>query len=486
MPHPMLLFGYLIVIVIVLSAVFSFMGTMLTNPTNGQEIRAFNLLSTDGLIYWGSSFVDNYQGFPVLAIVLIMGVATGLCEKTGFFTTAIKMSLSNVKGNGLVFFISFVSMFGVVIGDAAMILIPTLAAAIFYGTGRNPVAGILCAYAAVGASFGVQLIPGSSFDPTLTPITIAAARLMDPSYDMPLLSGYYLLFTMGLIVPIVNTIITVKIIEPKLGPYTGTPEDVENKSDLTAEERTAAKKAGLAVAIYLACLFIACIPSGSFLRNPQTGSLVVGAPLMASLRTILVLLFLIPGLVYGIALKKITCTKDFYDMLVASMKGLAGFAVLGIVIGQFLALFAKSNLGAMLSIAGGDALKTANMPFQLIVIIFFIFVVLINLLIISGGTKYLIFAPIFVPMFMQLGLHPTLVQVVYKIGDGMTNALSPLNSMFIVLLALCTKYDKKVGMGTIFSSMLPYSIANTIIATIVILVWITLGLPLGIEGRVFL
>lgn len=485
MPHPMLLFGYLILIVMVLSAVFSIMGSMLINPANGQEIRAFNLLSIDGLLFWSATFIDNYQAFPVLAIVLIMGLATGLCEKTGFFTTAIKMSLANVKGSGLVFVISFVSMFGVVIGDAAMILIPTLAAAIFYGTGRNPIAGILCAYAAVGASFGVQLIPGS-FDPTLTPITIAAARLMDPSYDMPLLSGYYLLFVMGLIIPVINTIITVKIIEPRIGPYTGTPEGLEEKSELSQEEKTAAKRAGLAVVIYLVLLFVACFPSNSFFRNPQTGSLVVGAPLMASLRTILVLLFLIPGLVYGIALKKITGVKDFFNLLVESMKGLAGFAVLGIVIGQFLVLFAKSNLGTMLSIAGGDTLKTANLPFQLIVLVFFIFVVLINLLIISGSTKYLMFAPIFVPMFMQLGLHPSLVQVVYKIGDGMTNALSPLNSMFIVLLALCTKYDKKVGMGTIFSSMLPYSIANTIVAVIVMLIWITLGLPLGIQGRIFL
>lgn len=485
MPHPMLLFAYLILIVMVLSAIFSALGTTLTNPANGQEVRAYNLLSIDGLLFWAKTFVDNYQGFPVLAVVLIMGVATGLCEKTGFFSTAIKMSLSNAKGAGLVFVISFVSMFGVVIGDAAMILIPTLAAAIFYGTGRNPIAGILCAYAAVGASFGVQLIPGS-FDPLLTPVTISAARLIDPSFDLPLLSGYYLLFVAGLIIPVINTIITVKIIEPKLGPYTGTPEDTDGKGGLTQEEKRAAKKAGFAVLIYLAFIFIACVPSNSFFRNPDSGSLVVGAPLMASLRTILVFLFFIPGLVYGVALKKITCTKDLYEMMVASMRGLAGFAVLGIIIGQFLALFAKSNLGTLLSIAGGDALKTANMPFQVIVLAFFIFVVFINLFIISGSTKYLMFAPIFVPMFMQLGLHPSLVQVVYKIGDGMTNALSPLNSMFIVLLALCAKYDKKTGMGTIFSAMLPYSIVNTIVMAIVVLIWITAGLPLGVAGKVFL
>lgn len=485
MPHPMLLFVYLILIVIALSALFSVIGTTLINPANGQEVKAYNLLSPDGLMFWTKTFISNYQGFPVLAIVLILGIATGVCEMTGFFSTAIKMSLSNVKGAYLVYFVSFISMFGVAIGDASMILIPTLAASLFYSTGRNPIAGILCAYAAAGASFGVQLIPGG-FDPMLTSLSNSAAQMMDPSFDMPLMSGYYLLFTGALIIPIVNTAITMKVIEPRLGVYTGIPEDIEEKGELTQKERDAAKKAGLAVLIYLALIFIACIPSNSCFRNPENGSLVIGAPLMASLQTIVVFFFFIPGLVYGISLKKITGTKDLFDMMTASMKGLAGFAVLGIIIGQFLALFSKSNLGTLLSIAGGDALKTANMPFQVIVIVFFIFVVFINLFIISGGTKYLMFAPIFIPMFMQLGLHPALVQVIYKVGDGMTNALSPLNSMFIVLLALCNKYDKKVGIGTIFSSMLPYSLANTIVMGIFILIWITLRLPLGVGGSVFL
>lgn len=484
MPHPMLLFIYLILIVMALSAVVSALGISMVNPANGEEIRAFNLLSIEGLLFWAKTFVDNYQAFPVLSIVIIIGIATAVCEKTGFFSSAIKMSLSNVKGSGLVFFISFVSMFGCAIGDASMILIPTLAAAIFYGTGRNPIAGIFCAYAAVGASFGAQLVPGT-FDPTLTPLTIAAANIIDPSFDLPLLSGFYLLFLAAIILAVLNTVITVKIIEPKLGAYTGAPEGLEEKDEVTPEERKAVKKAACALAIFLGFIFAASIPSNSFFRGP-TGSLVVGAPLMASIRTIIMITFFLPGLVYGVSLKKITSVKDLYNLMVEGMKGLAGFAVLGIIIGQFLALFSKSNLGAILSIAGGGALKAANFPAYAIVIAFFLFVVFVNIFIISGSTKYLIFAPIFVPMFMQLGLHPALVQAVYKLADGMTNALSPLNSMFIVLLALCHKYDKKTGMGTIFSSMLPYSITFTLVFSAVLLAWVFFDLPLGIGGRVYL
>jgi len=484
MPHPMLLFIYLILIVMALSAVISMAGIALINPANGEEVRAYNLLSIDGLLFWAKTFIDNYQAFPVLSVVIILGLATAICEKTGFFSAAIRMSLLNVKGSGLVFFISFVSMFGVAIGDASMVLIPTLAAAIFYGTGRNPIAGIFCAYAAVGASFGTQLVPGT-FDPTLTPITIAAARLMNPDFDLPLLSGFYLLFLAAFIIPVLNTIVTVKIIEPRLGAYTGTPEGIEEKGEVTAEERKAVKKAAYVLGLFLAFIVVACIPSNSFFRGP-TGSLVVGAPLMNSMRTIMMLSFLLPGLTYGICLKKITSVKDLYNLMVEGMKGLAGFAVLGITIGQFLVLFAKSNLGTMLSIAGGNWLRSMNMPTQIIVIAFFIFVLFINLFIISGATKYLIFAPIFVPMFMQLGLHPSLVQATYKVADGMTNALSPLNSMFIVLLALCNRYDKKVGMGTIFSSMLPYSTVFTLVMGAVLMIWVFFNLPLGISGQIYL
>lgn len=484
MPHPMLLFTYLILIVMALSALISIMGITVISPINGDSIRAYNLLSVDGLLFWAGNFIDNYQAFPVLSVVIILGLCTAICEKTGFFSAAIKMSLSNVKGNSLVLFISFVSMFGVAIGDASMVLIPTLAAAIFYGTGRNPLAGIFCAYAAVGASFGTQLVPGT-FDPTLTPITITAARIINPSFDMPLLSGFYILFLAAFIIPILNTFVTVKIIEPRLGTYTGVPDVLDNSDQVTSEEKKAVKKAIWSLLLFLAFIVFASIPSNSFFRG-SSGSLVVGAPLMASMRTIMMLSFFIPGFVYGVSMKKITSAKDLYDLMVEGMKGLAGFAVLGIVIGQFLVLFAKSNLGTMLSIAGGNTLKAANLPIQIIVIVFFFFVVLINLLIISGSTKYLILAPIFVPMFMQLGLHPSLVQATYKIGDGMTNALSPLNSMFIVLLALCHKYDKRVGMGTVFSSMLPYSIVFSIVMAIVLLIWTFLNLPLGVSGQIYL
>lgn len=328
------------------------------------------------------------------------------------------------------------------------------------------------------------MVPGT-FDPTLTPLTIAAANIINPSFDLPLLSGFYLLFLAAIILAVLNTVITVKIIEPKLGAYTGVPEGLEEKGEVTPEERKAVKKAACALAIFLGFIFAASIPSNSFFRGP-TGSLVVGAPLMASIRTIIMITFFLPGLVYGVSLKKITSVRDLYNLMVEGMKGLAGFAVLGIIIGQFLALFSKSNLGAILSIAGGGALKAANFPAYAIVIAFFLFVVFVNIFIISGSTKYLIFAPIFVPMFMQLGLHPALVQAVYKLADGMTNALSPLNSMFIVLLALCHKYDKKTGMGTIFSSMLPYSITFTLVFSAVLLAWVFFDLPLGIGGRVYL
>lgn len=484
MPHPMLLFVYLIFTVMTMSALVSVMGITVISPINGEELHAYNLLSIDGFLFWSATFIDNYQVFPVLSIVIILGIATAICEKTGFFSAAIKMSLSNVKGSSLVFFISFVSMFGVAIGDASMVLIPTLAAAIFYGTGRNPIAGIFCAYAAAGASFGTQLVPGT-FDPTLTPITITAARIIDPLFDMPLLSGFYILFLAAFIIPVLNTFVTVKIIEPRLGAYTGTPEGLDDSGEVTPEERKAVKKAAWALLLFLAFIVITSIPSNSFFRAP-TGSLVVGAPLMTSMRTIMMLSFFLPGFVYGVAVKKITSTKDLYDLMVEGMKGLAGFAVLAIIIGQFLVLFSKSNLGTMLSIAGGNALRAANLPIQVVVIAFFFFVVFINLLIISGSTKYLILAPIFVPMFMQLGLHPSLVQATYKLGDGMTNALSPLNTMFIVLLALCHKYDKRVGMGTIFSSMLPYSIVFSIVITVVLLIWMSLNLPLGISGQIHL
>ncbi|HBF5005295.1 TPA: AbgT family transporter [Clostridioides difficile] len=474
MPHPLALFTYITLIVVALSAIASFLGFSAISPSTGKLIEVMNLISAKGLILFMQEFVKNFQNFPVLGVVLVMAVATGVCEKTGFFSTAIKMSLSKVKGNAVVFIIAFIGVFANQAGDAAFVLVPTLAGAIF------------CGFASVGGGFATAVIPGG-WDVTLTPITVSAAQTIQPAFDMTLLASYYALFVSAFIVATVSTIVTVKFIEPKLGKYTGKPEGMDDNQgfEVTKEQAKAAKLAGFTVLAYVALLVALCIPANSFLRSPE-GSLIFGAPLMSCLQFFIVILFFLPGIVYGMKVGKIKTVKDLNDILCQSMATMAPFIVLAIVIGQFLTLFSVSNLAQVLAIKGGALLNSLPLPPQVIILLFLVLVAFINIFVISGSTKWMIFGPVFVPMLMQLNIHPAFTQFVYRLGDSVTNHLSPLNAFFIILLATVQKYDKNAGMGTIFSAMIPYTIGYFVVLAVLVVVWMTIGIPVGIGGQVWL
>ena len=231
MPHPVVLFTYLIVVVLVLSLILSAAGVTAVHPTTGELMTVKNMLSVDGLLLILIDFINNFQNFPILGVVLVLGAITGICEKTGLFSTAIKMSVSKMTGNTVVFAVAFVSVLSKQAGDICQILMPVLAAALFYGIGRHPLAGAFCAYAASSAGFAAAIIPGS-MEVNLTPITISSAQLLIPDFDLSVLSSYFALTVAGILIAIVTAVVTVKVVEPRLGTYTGTPEGLESSHSI--------------------------------------------------------------------------------------------------------------------------------------------------------------------------------------------------------------------------------------------------------------
>jgi aminobenzoyl-glutamate transport protein len=230
----------------------------------------------------------------------------------------------------------------------------------------------------------------------------------------------------------------------------------------------------------LAAIIIAAIPSNSFLRS-DTGSLTINAPLMKLLYAFLVIAFLLAGIIYGAATGKIRNIKELADMLTKSISNVAPFVVIAIIVSQFLYLFAQSNLGTVIAINGGHLLSELSVPVVVVLIMFFIFEGIADMFIVSGSARYLIFGPVFVPMLMHLGVHPAFTQMIHRTGGSMANHLTPLNSFFPVLIGLAQKYDKNIGIGTIFSTMIPYTIAYSIVYIAMIIVWYVFALPLGFD-----
>jgi aminobenzoyl-glutamate transport protein len=483
MPHPIGLFLGIIVIVLVLSAVLSMFGVSAVHPQTKQVLPVENMLSVKALTGWMTNLSKNLQNFPVLASVLILAAATGLCEQTGFFSAAIKASLKNARGWAVVFSIALVGACGNAAGDVSFLIVPTIAASIFQGTGRNPLVGLFMGYATVGGGYGTNFIPGG-WDVILTPITIQAAKLLDPGFDMNLVSGYFMMVVGTVVIAATSTFVTLRYIEPKLGTYRAEAGDAAavatTDQQLTPEQSRALRKAVLALVILLGAIVVACIPENSFMRSPA-GSLTINAPLMQMLYAILVAAFMLPGLVYGIAIGKITNLKDFASLLTSAISAVAPFIVIALFVSQFLYLFAQSNLGSVLAINGGNMLKGLSIPVLFILILFFLMEGFADLFIVSGSSRYLIFGPVFVPMLMQLGVHPAFVQMIHRTGGSICNHLSPLNSFFPVLLSLAQKYDRNIGIGTIFSVMIPYTIAFAIVYIVLLSAWFLSGLPIGFD-----
>jgi aminobenzoyl-glutamate transport protein len=201
--------------------------------------------------------------------------------------------------------------------------------------------------------------------------------------------------------------------------------------------------------------------------------------------TIIFLLFGVTGLVYGVVTKKYTNDEQVMKGMGESMKALGMYIVLVFFAAQFVAYFKWSNLGMIIAIKGAEGLMATNLGIIPLMILFVIFAGAINMLMGSASAKWAILAPIFIPMFMFLGYSPELSQVVYRIGDSVTNIISPMMSFFALIIAFIQKYDSKAGIGTIISTMLPYTLLFGLAWIILLIAWILLGLPLGPDAGLF-
>jgi aminobenzoyl-glutamate transport protein len=197
---------------------------------------------------------------------------------------------------------------------------------------------------------------------------------------------------------------------------------------------------------------------------------------------LLFLIFIIPAIAFGIAIGQIKSDKDVARSLGKSMAAMAPIIVLAFFAAQFIECFKYSGLDKMLAISGGQALGKAELSPWMLITAFILLTMIFNLFIGSMSAKYAMFAPIFIPMFMMVGISPELTQSAYRIGDSVSNTITPLNPYMIIILVFMQKYVPKGGMGTLISLMLPYTVVFTVIWTVMLLIWMALGIPLGPDG----
>jgi aminobenzoyl-glutamate transport protein len=478
LPDVLTLFVIFTAIILVVSMIAGLSGWSAINPATKEKIVAINLLNEEGIKRILSEMVKNFVNFPPLGLVLVVMLGVGLAESTGLISAFMRRVVLSAPSKLILPIIVLIGIVGNAAADAALIVLPPVAAMIFLALKRNPIAGLCAAYAAVAGGFSANLII-NLLDAMLAGFTESSAQIIDPAYKANPAMNYYFLFASTFVLLPVAVFVTTKIVEPRLGTYNGQQAlDEEGKTELTTVEKRGLRWAAISLGIFVAIILAVTVPSNAMLRHPETGSIIV-SPFMDSLVPIMFLFFFIPALAYGVGAKTIKSDKDVAEQLGKAMSGMGYYIVLAFIAAQMITYFAWSNLGSIIAIKGAEGLQSIGMVGLPLLICFILFTALVNLLIASSSAKWAILGPVFVPMFMILGYSPAFTQIAYRIGDSITNTITPMLAYFAILLSFAKKFDKNMGVGTLISSLLPYTIAFGFFWIVLFSIWYLLGLPLG-------
>ena len=451
------------------------------HSTPGVELKAKSLLSSDGLWWFMSHMVENFIRFPPLAIVLVGMLGIGLAERSGLLPTLLRAIILHIPAPLLTPATVFAGILSSIALDAGYVVLPPIAAALYQAAGRSPLAGIAAVFAGVSAGFSANLFI-TAVDPLLAGLTQAAAAIISPGYSVAVTANWWFMLVSTLLLTLTGWAVSDGYVAPRLG-RAGLEAAIE--PDGTAGI-TSAEARGLRLALVAAVLALFLVVlAGSVPGAPLYGQGVRFARWIEVTVPLLCLLFFVPGLVYGVCVGTIRNDRDVARMLGDTFARLGPYIVLAFFAAQFIESFKYSGLGEMLAIAGGAALVSAQIASPWLLSSFIVLVAIANLFIGSASAKYAFLAPVFVPMFMQVGFSPELTQAAYRVGDSVSNVITPFNPYMIIILAQVQKYLKGSGLGTLVAMMLPYTIVFAVVWSGLLLFWVAVGWPLGPGGRLY-
>jgi len=485
-PHPVVIFVLLILLVILVSHLLYLMGTAVTYEFINAETHELetgtaavqSLLTADGIRFMYAGMVQNFMSFTAVGVIIVAMLGVGVAEAAGLIKALIRKLVMVAPASLLTYILVFIGIMSSIAADAGYLVLIPLAAAAFHSVGRNPLVGLAASFAAVAAVFSVNIFV-KPLDGILIGIANDAIHLTNPNLSIGLLSNFWFSAASVLLLTFVTSFITDKWVEPRLGEYRG-EETGEQSKGITAEESRGLKYAIWALVGILVIFALLTLPPGAALRDPDTGALIGDSPFMNGLIVFIALAFLVVGAAYGIGAGTMKSSVDVVNAMEKAVAGLGGLIFLLFVISQFNAFFTYTNMATIAAAKLGDSLEHAGLG-ALPLLVGFVFVIAILDLIMTGAIpKWAIFAPIFVPLLMRLGVEPEAVLAAYRVGDSPLNAITPLNAYFALIVSFAARYQKDAGVGTVIALMLPYVVVLLLIWPIFLALWHLLGLPWGL------
>lgn len=489
-PHPFFMFLYLSLFICVLSAIFSAFDVsvqhMATDSATGELVATTthvqNLLSVENLQRVLTNFVSTYIGFAPLGLIMVMMLSIGYAQATGLFDAALRKLLLGAPRYLVTFVICLVAVCANIASNAGTVLAATIGGAIFASLGRNPILGAICGYATCQGAWSANLLVAGT-DVILAGITDSVASGMGIEAPTHAMMNYFFMFAATFVVAITSTILTEKVMPKVITIGRVTPNaDATSAERVTPTQARGLKFAAVATAIYVAILLVMTVPSNGILRG-EDGSLIPQSPFISSIVGLMFLLFFIAGTAYGYGAGVITKKTQIPAMMGEGIASSLSFYVIALPASFFINLFTYSRIGTILAVWGGEFLQRMNFTGLPLLICFVFLCCIINLFMDGASEKWMILAPVFIPMFAMMDFSPALTQLAYRIGDSVANPIAPVNTAIPLLLAIIAKYrkedDPEYGIGTVISLALPYSLSFLVVLTLLLVVFVVFQLPIG-------
>lgn len=492
-PHPAIIFLSLMVIVIALSHVLHLAGASVTRQVidpSGDQIQtstvvARSLLTTEGIRFIYASVIPSFMSFTAVGLIIVAMVGVGVAESSGLIQALIRKLVAASPGWAIGYILVFAGIVSSIAADAGYLVLIPLAGSAFLSVGRHPLAGLTAGFAAVAAAFTVNMLI-KPLDAVLTEFTNDAIHLVNPAVSIDLTANVWFSIASVIVLTVVITLVTQRIIEPRLGKYrpdnagdlAGTADTPE--AGVTGNESRGLKFAAFGLLAVLALFGFLTIGPDAPLRNPETGALIGNSPFMNGLIALIMLVFLVTGAAYGFGAGTMKSSTDVIKAMEKALAGLGSLILLLFILSQFIAYFNYSNIGTILAVSMADVLKSASIPPLALLLGFILVVSIIDILISGAIAKWALFAPIFVPLLFQLGVAPESVLAAYRVADSPMNVVTPLNVYFALIVVFAQKYDSKAGIGTLVALMIPYVVAIYLFWTLLFVAWFLLGLPWGL------
>ena len=504
--HPALVFLVLTISVMVISSIGGILNletnyytvNTVTGDLESQVVNINNLFNRTGIQYLISNLLSNFMNFAPLGTFILGLMGIGVAYKSGFLNTLNKVIAKVFPRKMLTFLIVLLGVIFSMFYDVGYVILIPMAAILFRDLGRHPSAGICAAFAGITFGSGANIV-ANSLDSSLLPYTKSATTILDATYKVNTNGNLIFMLVSTLLVAYIGTIITERVIIPKLGKYNFEEEEIENRK----QEPTKTEIKGLIIAIIsvVAVLLpiIYCIIPGLpfsglllYLKDSGYVNQLFGSNSYFYKGSVFIFSFLLmlAGLVYGLRVKTFKNNRDFVDGMNYYLKDLSSLLVLIFFAAQLCLIFKQTNLGVFVVASLTNWVSDLQLTGIVLVLVTFFLTLVSTFLVPVASTKWAILAPIIVPMFMQSSLTPEFAQAVFRAADSSVKGITPLFTYFVILIGFLQIYNKKkndpVTISRAISLMTPYTVAFTVLWLAIVIIFYTLGILIGISTKVTL